>query len=102
MYFFIRTQNPRPTFHLDMTEEERAIMTKHVAYWSEKAERGIAIVFGPVMDPKGVYGIGIYQVREEAEMRGLIEQDPANGLLQYEIQPMARAVVGHHVRNRIE
>jgi uncharacterized protein len=94
MYFFIRTQNPRPTFHLDMTAEERSIMGKHVAYWSEKATQGIAIVFGPVMDPKGVYGIGVYQVQDEPEMRQLLEHDPANGLLQYEVLPMARAVVG--------
>ena len=69
-------------------------MERHVAYWSEKATRGIAIVFGPVMDPKGVYGIGVYQVRDEAEMQALLEQDPANGLLHYEVLPMARAVVG--------
>ena len=94
MYFFIRTQNPRPTFHLDMTEDERAIMTKHVAYWSEKAEKGIAIVFGPVMDPKGVYGIGVYRVKDEAEMQDYLDHDPANGLLKYEVLPMARAVVG--------
>ncbi len=94
MYFFVRTQNPRPTFHLDMTAEEREIMGRHVAYWSEKAKQGIAIVFGPVMDPEGVYGIGVYQVRDEAEMRELLAQDPANGLLQYQVLPMARAVVG--------
>ncbi len=94
MYFFIKTQNPRPTFHLDMTAEERAVMEKHVAYWSEKATKGFAIVFGPVMDPKGVYGIGIYQVQDEAEMRNLLKHDPANGLLKYEVLPMARAVVG--------
>ena len=94
MYFFIKTQNPRPTFHLDMTTEERAVMEKHVAYWSEKATRGIAIDFGPVMDPKGVYGMGVYQVEDEAEMRQLLKDDPANGILEYEMQPMARAVVG--------
>ena len=94
MYFFIRTNNPRPTFHLDMTPEERAIMEKHVAYWSEKAERGIAIVFGPVMDPKGVYGIGVYKVEDEAEMHRLLDGDPATELLKYEVTPMARAVVG--------
>jgi hypothetical protein len=94
MYFFVRTQNPRPTFHLDMTPEERLIMERHVAYWSEKAALGIAIVFGPVMDPKGVYGIGVYQVQDEAEILALVAHDPANGLLQYEIFPMARAVVG--------
>lgn len=94
MYFFVRTQNPRPTFHLDMTPEERAVMDRHVAYWSEKAARGIAIVFGPVLDPKGVYGIGVYDVADEAEMRDLLAHDPAIGLLQYEVLPMPRAVVG--------
>ncbi len=95
MYFFIRTQNPRPTFHLDMTADERAIMNNHVAYWTEKAERGIAIVFGPVMDPQGVYGMGVYHVKDEVEMRNLLAHDPANGLLKYEVLPMARAVVGN-------
>ena len=95
MYFFVKTQNPRPTFNLDITDEERAIMQRHVAYWSEKAARGIAIVFGPVMDPQGVYGIGIYQVEDEAEMQNLLEYDPANGLLRYDVLPMtARTVVG--------
>ncbi len=94
MYFFVRTNNPRPTFHLDMTPEERDTMNRHVAYWSEKAQRGIALVFGPVMDPKGVYGIGVYRVQDEAEMSALIAADPANGLLKYEVLPMPRAVVG--------
>ena len=94
MFFFVRTQNPRPTFHLDMTEDERATMNRHVAYWSEKAERGIAVVFGPVMDPAGVYGMGVYRVEDEAEMRELLAHDPANGLLAYELYPMPRAVLG--------
>jgi hypothetical protein len=94
MYFFVKTQNPRPTFHLDMTADERALMQRHVAYWSEQAALGIAIVFGPVMDPHGVYGIGVYQVEDEAEMRRLLEGDPANGLLHYDLLPMPRAVVG--------
>ncbi len=94
MYFFVRTQNPRPTFHLDMTPDERAVMDKHVAYWSDIAARGIAIVFGPVADPHGFYGIGVYQVQDEAEMRSLLEQDPAKELLRYEVLPMPRATVG--------
>ncbi len=94
MYFFVRTENPRPTFHLDMTPEERAVMERHVAYWTEKATRGIAIVFGPVMDPEGVYGMGVYQVQDEAEMREMLAHDPANGLLKYQVLLMPRAVVG--------
>ena len=94
MYFFIKAHNPRPAFHLDMTPDERAIMERHISYWSDKANQGIAIVFGPVLDPQGVYGIGVYQVKDEAEMRGLLDHDPANGLLQYDVLPMPRAVIG--------
>ena len=95
MYFFIKTANPRPTFHADMTTEERTIMEKHVAFWSEKASQGKAIVFGPVMDPAGVYGIAVSQVQDEAEMREILESDPAKGLLHYDVVlPMACAVVG--------
>ncbi len=94
MYFFVRTNNPRPTFHLDMSPDERDVMNKHVTYWTEKAGRGIALVFGPVMDPAGVYGMGVYKVEDATEMQRLIDADPANGLLTYEIFPMPRAVVG--------
>ena len=69
-------------------------MVKHTEYWTEKAKTGTAIVFGPVMDPKGVYGIGIYSVQDEAEMQELLYHDPAKGLFKYEVLPMARAVVG--------
>ncbi len=98
MYIFVRTNNPRPSFHLDMTGEERATMTDHVAYWTQRAKEGISILFGPVADPAGFYGIGVYRVDDEAHMRRLIEDDPANGLLKYEITPMADAVVGPEVR----
>ena len=43
---------------------------------------------------KGVYGIGFYQVATEAEMSGLLKNDPANGLLKYGVFEMPRAVVG--------
>lgn len=99
MFFFVRTQNPRPTFHLDMTPDERATMEAHVAYWTDKAERGTAVVFGPVMDSAGVYGVGIYQVDDEQHMQDLIDGDPALGLLQYEVFPMPRAVLGSGLTN---
>lgn len=94
MYFFVKALNPRPTFHLDMTEAERDLMGRHVAYWTAKAEHGIALVFGPVMDPAGVYGIGVYRVKSEEEMRRLLAGDPARDLLRYEVMPMPRAIVG--------
>jgi uncharacterized protein len=98
VYFFVKTDNPRPTFHLDMTPAERETMTNHVAYWTELAREGISIVFGPVADPQGFYGIGINRVDDEAHLRRLLADDPANGLLRYQITPMADAVVGPEVR----
>ena len=77
-----------------MTSDERAVMERHVEYGTEKAIRGISIVFVPVMDPKGVYGMGVHRAEDEAEMRRLLDQDPASGLLQHEVLPMPRAVVG--------
>jgi hypothetical protein len=37
VYFFVKTDNPRPTFHLDMTPAETETMKNHVAYWTERA-----------------------------------------------------------------
>lgn len=99
MYFFLKTDNPRPSFHQDMTPGERQTMNDHVAYWTERAREGVAIVFGPVADPAGFYGIGVYRAEDEQEMRRLVDADPANGLLRYEITPMAAAVVGDEMRD---
>ena len=94
MYVFVRTNNPRPTFHLDMTGDERAAMQRHVAYWSEKAAQGIAVVFGPVADPKGVWGMGVYHVSDTAQMQGMLDADPARHILKYEVFEMPRGVLG--------
>lgn len=94
MYAFVRTQNPRPTFHLDMTDAERQVMQQHVAYWSAFAEQGVAVAFGPVLDPKGVYGVGIYRVDDLSHMHRLLAADPAKEILEYEVFEMPRVVVG--------
>jgi hypothetical protein len=94
MYVFVRTSNPRPSFHLDMSPAERAIMARHVTYWTALAEQGVAVVFGPVLDPAGVYGIGVCRVDDLAHVKRLIADDPALGLLAYEVFEMPRAVVG--------
>ncbi len=41
------------------------------------SERGVAIVFGPVADPSGGYGIGVIEAKDEAEMLALQADDPA-------------------------
>jgi uncharacterized protein YciI len=89
--FFLKLNPPRPTFMKDMTEQEKSIMQKHVAYWKPYVEDGTMMLMGPVMDPKGGYGIGIIAVDNEEQLKALIANDPANGLNSYEFYPM-RAV----------
>lgn len=96
-YFLCELVPPRPSFAQDMTEAERAVMGEHVAYWTEMAEQGVAIVFGPVADPKGAWGLGVLEVDDEEHLLRLTENDPAirGGIgCRYEILPMLRAVVG--------
>jgi uncharacterized protein YciI len=89
--FFLKLNPPRASFMMDMTEEEKSIMQKHVAYWAPYVNDGTVIVLGPVMDPKGGYGIAVVKVESEEELNQIIAKDPANGLNTYEIYPM-RAV----------
>jgi uncharacterized protein len=90
-HFFLKLNPPRSTFTIDMTEEERCIMQKHVEYWKPYVDDGTVIVLGPVMDSKGGYGIAVIGVENDGELRALIDKDPANGLNSYEYFPM-RAV----------
>ena len=79
-----------------MTESERAMMLQHVAYWTELAQRGVAVVFGPVSDPSGGYGIGIVELDDKADVHDLERSDPTvkSGLgFRYEILSMPSAVL---------
>jgi len=46
------------------------------------------LIFGPVFDPKGVYGLGILTVDDEAQVHEIIANDPANVLGTYEVALM--------------
>ena len=49
----------------DMTEAEGNIVQEHVAYWQDLAHRWITIIFGPVLDRDGAYGIAIVGAKDE-------------------------------------
>lgn len=90
-HFFLKLNPPRSSFTVDMSEEERAIMQKHVAYWKPYVDDGTVIVLGPVMDPKGGYGIAVVAVDSLEQLNMIVKNDPANVMNSYEIYPM-RAV----------
>jgi len=91
-YFALYLLPCRPDFAFTMTDEERAIMTQHIAYWTDKMNKGQVVVFGPVFDPKAPYGLGVVEVDNEDEIKEFIEHDPASRLNRYEYFPM-KAVV---------
>jgi uncharacterized protein YndB with AHSA1/START domain len=89
-YFLLKLVPPRPTFVQDMNADERAAMGAHAEYTRSKIG-DIAVAFGPVADPSGVWGLGILAVKDEAAAREFVDNDPvikANRGLRYEIVPM--------------
>jgi uncharacterized protein YciI len=87
-HFVIKLVGNRPTFPNDMTNDERAIMKAHSEYLKGKMKEGLVLIFGPVFDPKGVYGLGILAVDDEAQVKEIIANDPANALGTYEVALM--------------
>ena len=93
-HFVFKLLPPRPSFRADITEEERALMDAHVTYWGDLVVRDIALVFGPVFDPAGIYGLAIAQADDEQDARLLSSRDPAIEAGQgfrYDIHPMQAA-----------
>jgi uncharacterized protein YndB with AHSA1/START domain len=94
-FYLFRLIPPRPTFAFDMSEHERSVMSRHAAYWLDKLEAGLVVVFGPVNDPAGPWGLCVLRVKGDDEMAALREGDPAirEGIgMRYETLPMISAV----------
>ncbi len=74
--FVFRLIAPRPTFALDMTDAEREIMGRHAAYWQPYIDAGQMVVFGPVLDGTGSWGLGVAEADDEDELRACAAGDP--------------------------
>jgi len=74
--FVFRLKAPRPTFALDMTDEEREIMGRHAAHWRPLIDAGQMVVFGPVLDTDGSWGLGVVEADDEDEIRAFAKADP--------------------------
>ena len=74
--YVFRLMAPRPTFALDMTDEDRKIMGRHAAYWQPLVDAGRMVVFGPVLDGTGSWGLGVVEADDEDEIRRFASGDP--------------------------
>ena len=76
-HFFLKLVAPRPTFAMDMNDSEKAMMRQHFLYWKGRQDKGEVVVFGPVMDPAGSYGMGVVEAADDATARAFAAGDPA-------------------------
>lgn len=95
--FVFRLMAPRPTFAQDMTDEERAVMERHAAHWQPYLASGQMVIFGPVLDGTGSWGLGVVEAddADEDALRAFAADDPAvtTGTAQVEFGKMLAGFV---------
>ena len=93
--FVFRLKAPRPTFALDMTDAEREIMARHAAHWRPFLDTGRMVVFGPVLDGTGSWGLGVVEAEDEDEIRQFASEDPVvtTGTAEMEVGKMLAGFV---------
>jgi uncharacterized protein YciI len=89
-YFAYKLIPPRPTFAMDMSEAEQAVMAEHAAYWTDLFDKGRVAVFGVVIDHAGSWGLAVVEAEAEEDVRALGLADPAvtTGTCTFEIGTM--------------
>ncbi len=88
-HFFVKLIPSRLTFPFDITDEERNVMKEHAAYWQAWQDKGYVIVYGPVFDPNGTFGMGVIETEDEAFFEEFQKNDPAVKIgHRHEIYPM--------------
>ena len=95
-FFLCKLLPPRPTFPTDMTAEEARLMQDHAAYWQRAADKGEAVIVGPVLDPAGIWGLAIVEASDPAAASALTQHDPlivSGEGFRYEIHPIPQAIL---------
>jgi uncharacterized protein len=75
--FLFRLIPPRADFAQTMTAEEQQAMAEHMVYWRQLLADGKVVVYGPVADPEGVWGMGVLRAADRAEVLAIGERDPS-------------------------
>ncbi len=94
-YFYAKLHGPRADFARTMTPAELRLMQEHGAYLRHFAERRWAVAFGPVADPQGAFGVGLWEVPDDVDVAAICAGDPVikSSLgFRYELHPMPSLV----------
>jgi uncharacterized protein len=94
--FLFRLIPPRADFAQTMTESEQAAMDEHQEYWQQLLRDGRVVVYGPVADPEGVWGMGVLRAADRAEVLEIAEADPsvAAGVNTFEVFEIMDGITG--------
>ena len=78
-----------------MSDDEREIMGRHAAYWQKYIDSGRMVVFGPVLDDTGSWGLGVIEAEDEDELRAFAAGAPVvtSGTADMEIGKMLAGFV---------
>jgi uncharacterized protein YciI len=59
-----------------MTDDERDVMGRHAAHWQPLIDSGQMVVFGPILDGTGSWGLGVVESDDEDALRAFAAKDP--------------------------
>lgn len=70
-------------------------MGRHAAYWKPDIDSGEMVMFGPVLEQAGSWGLGVVEAEDENELRAFAQGDPTvtSGTATIEVGKMAAGYV---------
>lgn len=94
--FLFRLIPPRADFAQTMTSDEEQAMAGHQNYWRALRQDGKVVVYGPVADPEGVWGLGVLRVTGRAEALEIGNHDPSvlAGVNSFEVFEILDGITG--------
>ena len=78
-------------------------MQEHVSYWSNLASRSAVVVFGPVADPQGAWGVAILDASSKDEVDQWTSDDPVMCKImgmRWDAFPMPQTIFGQRYSPR--
>ena len=90
-HFLYRLNPPRSSFATDMTDTEAGLMQTHGAFWADLTAKRSALLFGPVFDANGPWGLAIIEAEDDKAAEAIAQSDPAimaNAGFSFELYPM--------------
>jgi uncharacterized protein len=94
--FLFRLVPPRADFAQTMTPAEQDAMQRHQAYWQDLLAEGRVVVYGPVADPEGIWGMGVLRAADRAQVLEIGNSDPSvlAGVNTFEVFEIMDGVTG--------